>query len=199
VGMKRSPATTRLASDKRAHVMREIVETLLFVGLVFLIVQFAVRPVRVVDSSMEPHLHSGQLLIVNRAAYILSGPSRGDVVVYYSPQNTSEELIGRIIAVPGDTISVSISTVTVNGVTLNETYVQPSVGGQLNEGVVPATRLGTDQYFVMFDNRQYSNNDSRSFGPLPRQNILGRAVLVFWPFRQLGGISNYSDVFQNVH
>jgi signal peptidase I len=199
VGMKRSPATTRLASDKRAHVMREIVETLLFVGLVFLIVQFAVRPVRVVDSSMEPHLHSGQLLIVNRAAYILSGPSRGDVVVYYSPQNTSEELIGRIIAVPGDTISVSISTVTVNGVTLNETYVQPSVGGQLNEGVVPATRLGTDQYFVMFDNRQYSNNDSRSFGPLPRQNILGRAVLVFWPFNQLGGISNYSDVFQNVH
>jgi signal peptidase I len=199
VGMKRSPATTRLASDKRAHVMREIVETLLFVGLVFLIVQFAVRPVRVVDSSMEPHLYSGQLLVVNHAAYILSGPSRGDVVVYDSPQNTSEELIGRIIAVPGDTITVSISTVTVNGVALMETYVQPQVGGQVNEGVVPAKKLGSNQYFVMFDNRQYSNNDSRSFGPVPRQNIVGRAVLVFWPFNQLGGISNYSDVFQNVH
>jgi signal peptidase I len=199
VGMKRSPATTRLASDKRAHVMREIVETLLFVGLVFLIVQFAIRPVRVVDSSMQPHLYPNQLLIVNRAAYLISSPSRGDVVVYYSPQNTSEELIGRIIAVPGDTITVSISTVTVNGVTLSETYVQPAVGGQVNEGVVPATKLRPNQYFVMFDNRQYSNNDSRSFGPLPRQNILGRAVLVFWPFNQLGGISNYSDVFQNVH
>jgi signal peptidase I len=199
VGMKRSPATTRLASDKRAHVMREIVETLLFVGLVFLIVQFAIRPVRVVDSSMEPHLYANQLLIVNRAAYLISGPSRGDVVVYYSPQNTSEELIGRIIAVPGDTITVSISTVTVNGVALNETYVQPAAGGQVNEGVVPTTKLSPNQYFVMFDNRQYSNNDSRSFGPLPRQNILGRAVLVFWPFNQLGGISNYSDVFQNVH
>jgi signal peptidase I len=199
VEMKRSPATTRLASDKRAHVMREIVETLLFVGLVFLIVQFAIRPVRVVDSSMEPHLYPNQLLIVNRAAYLVSGPSRGDVVVYYSPQNTSEELIGRIIAVPGDTIRVTISTVSVNGVTLNETYLQPGVGGQLNEGVVPATKLKPNQYFVMFDNRQYSNNDSRSFGPLPRQNILGRAVLVFWPFNQLGGISNYSDVFQNVH
>jgi signal peptidase I len=199
VGMKRSPATTRLASDKRAHVMREIVETLLFVGLVFLIVQFAIRPVRVVDSSMEPHLYPNQLLIVNRAAYLISGPSRGDVVVYYSPQNTSEELIGRIIAVPGDTITVSISTVTVNGVALNETYVQPAAGGQVNEGVVPAKKLSPNEYFVMFDNRQYSNNDSRSFGPLPRQNILGRAVLVFWPFNQLGGISNYSDVFQNVH
>jgi signal peptidase I len=148
---------------------------------------------------MEPHLYPNQLLIVNRAAYLISGPSRGDVVVYFSPQNTSEELIGRVIAVPGDTIAVSISTVTVNGVALNETYVQSNVGGQINEGVVPATRLGSDQYFVMFDNRQYSNNDSRSFGPLPRQNILGRAVLVFWPFNQLGGISNYSDVFQNVH
>src|SRR5215469_16213297 len=112
--MQRSPATTRLASDKRAHVMREIVETLLFVGLVFLIVQFAVRPIRVVDSSMEPHLYPNQLVIVNHAAYLLSGPSRGDVVVYNSPQNTSEELIGRVIAVPGDTISVSISAVTVN-------------------------------------------------------------------------------------
>jgi signal peptidase I len=197
--MKRSPATTRLASDKRAHVMREIVETVLFVGLVFLIVQFAIRPVRVVDSSMEPHLYPNQLLIVNHAAYLFSGPSRGDVVVYDSPQNTSEELIGRIIAVPGDTITVSISTVTVNSVTLNETYVQPQVGGQVNEGVIPTKKLGPNQYFVMFDNRQYSNNDSRSFGPLPRQNIIGRAVLVFWPFNQLGGISNYSDVFQNVH
>jgi signal peptidase I len=74
--MKRSPVTARLASDKRAHVMREIVETLLFVGLVFLIVQFAIRPVRVVDSSMEPNLHPDQLLIVNRAAYLFSGPSR---------------------------------------------------------------------------------------------------------------------------
>jgi signal peptidase I len=179
--------------------MREIVETLLFVGLVFLIVQFAIRPVKVVDSSMEPHLHPNQLLIVNRAAYILSGPSRGDVVVYDSPQNTSEELIGRVIAVPGDTITVSISTVTVNGVALNETYVQPQAGGQVNEGVVPTIKLVPNQYFVMFDNRQYSNNDSRSFGPVPRVNIIGRAVLVFWPFNQLGGISNYSDVFQNVH
>jgi signal peptidase I len=179
--------------------MREIVETVLFVGLVFLIVQFAIRPVRVVDSSMEPNLHPDQLLIVNRAAYLFSGPSRGDVVVYYSPQNTSVELIGRIIAVPGDTIAVAFTTVTVNGVTLNETYIQSGVGGQVNEGVVPRITLGSDMYFVMFDNRQYSNNDSRSFGQLPRQNIVGRAVLVFWPINQLGGVSNYSDVFQNVH
>ncbi len=195
---KRSPAPTRLASDKRAHIMREVVETVLFVGLVFLIVQLAIRPVRVVDGSMEPHLYPNQLVIVNRAAYLFSGPSRGDVIVYYNPQNLSEELIGRVIAIPGDKISISVSTVTVNGTVLNETYVAPT-SGQLNEGVVPLTKLGPDQFYVMFDNREYSSNDSRTFGVLPRQNILGRAVLVFWPFNQLGGISNYSDVFQNVH
>ncbi|MGO8950992.1 MAG: signal peptidase I [Ktedonobacterales bacterium] len=196
---KRSPAPTRLASDKRAHVMREVVETLLFVGLIFLIVHVAIVPVGVEDGSMEPHLFPGQYLIVNHAAYLLSGPSRGDVVVYYNPQNGSDEYIGRVIAIPGDTISVSLSTVTVDGTVLNETYVQPTAGGQLNTGVVPTTKLGPNQYYVMFDNRQYSNNDSRTFGPLQRQNIVGRAVLVFWPLSQLGGISDYSDVFQNVH
>lgn len=198
VAKKRSPAPPRLASDKRGHIMREIVETLLFVGLIFLIVQFAIRPVRVVDGSMEPHLSPNQLVIVNRAAYLLSGPSRGDVVVYYNPQIVSDELIGRIIAVPGDTISISVSNVTVDGIVLNETYVNSAAGGQLNEGVIPPTKLGPNEYWVMFDNRQYSSNDSRTFGRLPRQNILGRAVLVFWPVSQFGGISDYSDVFQNV-
>jgi signal peptidase I len=202
VAKKRMPAEIRLASDKRAHVMREIVETLLFVGLIVLIVQFAIRPVRVVDDSMEPHLFPDQLVIVNHAAYILAGPSRGDVVVYYDSANPNLESLGRVIAVPGDTISISISTVTVNGVVLNEKYLQPAGA---SEGVVPKTKLGNNRYFIMFDNRAFQGSncqiqscDSRISGPIPRQNILGRAVLVFWPFSQMGGISNYSDVFQNV-
>jgi len=206
VAKKRMPAEIRVASDKRAHVMREIVETLLFVGLIVLIVQFAIRPVRVVDDSMEPHLFPNQLVIVNHAAYLFAGPSRGDVVVYYDPANTSLESLGRVIAVPGDTISISISTVTVNGVVLNETYLQSTGAGQLNEGVVPKTKLGKDQYFIMFDNRAFQGSncqtqscDSRVSSAIPRQNIVGRAVLVFWPFSEVGDISNYSDVFQNVH
>lgn len=203
---KRMPAEIRLASDKRAHVMREIVETLLFVGLIVLIVQFAIRPVRVVDDSMEPHLLPNQLVIVNHAAYLFAGPSRGDVVVYYDPANPSLESLGRVIAIPGDTISISISTVTVNGVVLNETYLQSAGVNQQNVGIVPTMKLGKNQYFIMFDNRAFQGSncqtqscDSRVSGTIPRQNILGRAALVFWPFNQLGGISNYSDVFQNVH
>ena len=204
---KRSPAAARLASNKRAHLMREIVETLLFVGIVFLIVQFAIHPVRVVDNSMEPQLLPNQLVIVNRTAYFFGGPSRGDVIAYYNPTVSGQECIGRVIAVPNDTISITTNGVTVNGVTLNETYVQ---GNVVNQGIVPQTRLGQDKYFVLFDNRQVGGTsangtsqnvclDSRSFGGLPRQNIIGRAVLVFWPLSQFGGISNFSDVFKNVH
>lgn len=205
MGTQWSPAQNRIASDKRAHVMREIVETLLFVGLVFLIVQFAIRPVRVSDDSMAPHLLPNQLVIVNHAAYLLSGPSRGDVVVFYDPQNSSLESIGRVIAVPGDVIAISTSTVSVNGVVLNESYLAPTPGGQVNQGVFPSTKLRPNYYFIMFDNRTFQGTscnsqgcDSRSVGQIPRQNILGRAVLVFWPLNQFGGISNYSDVFNNV-
>jgi signal peptidase I len=204
LGTQWSPAQNRIASDKRAHVMREIVETLLFVGLVFLIVQFAIRPVRVSDESMAPHLLPSQLVIVNHAAYLLSGPSRGDVVVFYDPRNPSLESIGRVIAVPGDSISLSISTVSVNGVVLNERYTAPAPIGQ-NQGVVPNTKIGPNDYFIMFDNRAFQGTDcqtqgcdSRAVGVIPRQNILGRAVLVFWPLNQFGGISNYSDVFNKV-
>jgi signal peptidase I len=184
--------------------MREIVETLLFVGLVFLIVQFAIRPVRISDNSMAPHLLPNQLVIVNHAAYLLSGPSRGDVVVFYDPRNSSLESIGRVVAVPGDTISISLSAVTVNGVVLHESYLAPTPSGQ-NQEFVPSTKLGSNDYFIMFDNRAFEGTDcqtqgcdSRSVGEIPRRNILGRAVLVFWPLNQFGGISNYSDVFSNV-
>jgi signal peptidase I len=154
---------------------------------------------------MAPHLLPNQLVIVNHAAYLLSGPSRGDVVVFYDPQNSSLESIGRVIAVPGDIIAISTSTVSVNGVVLDESYLAPTPVGQVNQGVIPPTKLGPNDYFIMFDNRTFEGTschtqgcDSRSAGEIPRQNILGRAVLVFWPLNQFGGISNYSDVFNNV-
>jgi signal peptidase I len=155
---------------------------------------------------MAPHLLPNQLVLVNHAAYLFSGPSRGDVVVFYDPQNPSLESIGRVIAVPGDTISVVESTVTVDGVPLHETYVAPTPVGQQFQGVVPQIKLGPNEYFIMFDNRAFEGNDCQtqgcdsrsSVGLIPRQNILGRAVLVFWPLNQFGGISNYSDVFNHV-
>ncbi len=186
----------RAASDQRAHLMREIVETLLFVGLVFIIVHFAVESSRIQDTSMEPQLHVDQLVIVNKAAYLLAGPSRGDVVLYESPADL-KPAIARVVAVPGDTVTVTASHVLVNGVQLHEPYVQVPFGVAENPVVVPTLKLGQHQYFVLNDSRLVKG-DSRTLGPVPGSNIVGKVVLVFWPISQLHSVSNYSNVFAGV-
>jgi signal peptidase I len=184
---------------QRAHLKREIVETLLFVGLVFLIVHLGIETHRVVDNSMSPTLQPDQLVIVNRTAYLLGSPSRGDVVLIVDPTNLKREFIERVVAVPGDTVTISPSAVEVNGVTLHEPYVQLPPGVSENATVVPTLKLRDNQYFVLDDNRLAGPNDSRTFGPIARSNILGQAALVFWPLSQFGGISSDSSVFSAVN
>ena len=200
-----TPVFPRTAADRRAHLMRELVETLLFVGLIFLIVQFAIKPYRIVGLTMQPQLHPDQLVVVNRTAFLFAGPSRGDVVVYNSPANTSQQLIGRVIALPGDRIAIGPNQVTLNGVTLNETYLDATSGANQSPVIIPETKMGKDDYYVLNDNRlavdQATNKvqDSRTLGVVPRNNIVGKAVIVFWPLKNFGGISNFSSVFANVH
>lgn len=188
---------TRKMAEQRAHLMREIVETLLFVGLVFLIVHFAVQTYRVADTSMSPQLKPDQLVVVNKAAYLFSDPQRGDVVVFDNPSNVSQQLIERIIAIPGDTITITASTVAVNGVTLNEPYISVPSGQAQSTAIVPTKKLGPNQYWVMNDSR-LTANDSRTFRELPRSNIVGKAVLIFWPLSQISGISTYPSVYSGV-
>lgn len=192
-----APSPMHTAQQRRAHLMRELVETLLFVGLVFVIVQFAVKPYRITGNNMQPQLQPDQLVVVNKAAYLFAGPSRGDVVVYVNPTDLGQQLIGRVIAVPGDTITITATQVSVNGVSLNEKYVANVIGSG-NPVIVPPTKLATDRYWIMNDSR-LAEDDSRSFGTIARQNIIGKAVLVFWPASSFGGVSNFSDVFKDVH
>ena len=192
----RSLLHSRTAAEKRAHLMREIVETLLFVGIVFFIVQFAIRPYRASDTMM-PQLQPDQLVLVNRAAYLFGGPGRGDVVVYADPTDTSVQRIGRVIAIPGDTITVSPTQVIVNNVTLNEPYISVPDGVPPNTNIVSALKLGPNDYFVMNDSRLKSP-DSRSFGTISRGNIVGKAEIVFWPLHDVQGISTYPNVFSGV-
>lgn len=192
-----TPVLNRSAAIKRAHLMREIVETLLFVGLIFFIVHFALQPYRVTDVNMLPQLKPDELVVVNKAAYLLAAPGRGDVVVLVDPVNLNQQLVERVIAVPGDTVDVNASSVSINGVILKEPYISVPDGSAENPRLVHNLKLQTDQYFVMNDSRLVSN-DSRSFGPLARGNIVGKAVLVFWPMSHVRGVSNYSDVFAHV-
>lgn len=192
---KASPSYRTLM--QRAHLKREIVETLLFVAIIFFVVHVSIQTFLVSDSSMQPALRQNELVIVNKASYIFGGPSRGDVVLFYDPNDLSQQYLARVVAVPGDTIVISPDSVMVDGKTLNEPYVSVPPGSSENPKIVPKLTLGAGQYFVLNDSR-IASSDSRTFGPIPRNNIVGKAELVFWPLGDFGGISTYSSVFSGV-
>jgi signal peptidase I len=192
------PPNTKQASQRQTALLREIVETLLLTALVFLAVRGAVQYTPIHGPSMEPGLQSEQGVIVNQLAYFFGAPQRGDVIVFHPPISPSEEYIKRIIAIPGDTIALTDTSVTVNGVQLQEPYVNPADTGPNENGqVIPPTKLGPGEYWVMGDNRGDSI-DSRAFGAVPRQNIVGKAEMVVWPLTAIHRIPTYSEVFVGV-
>jgi signal peptidase I len=192
------PPNTKQASQRQMAVLREVVETLLLTALVYLAVSNSVQYMRIDGPSMQPGLQPEQGVIVNKLAYIFGAPSRGDVIVFHTPVTPSQEYIKRIIAIPGDTIALTDTSVTVNGAQLKEPYVNPADTGPNENGqVIPPTKLGPGEYWVMGDNRGNSI-DSRSFGFVPRQNIIGKAEMVVWPLTAIHRIPTYSEVFVGV-
>jgi signal peptidase I len=194
------PPVNRTVNEQRAHLAREIVETLVLVGIIFFIVHAAIDSRSIVDSAMAPEFQPGQFVLVNKMAYAFGGPSRGEVVLFADPRNPQQDpRMGRIIGVPGDTVSVTPTTVAVNGVTLNEPYAHVPPGSTANS-VIASVKLGSDQYYVLLDSRQRTDaNDSRGFGPLPRSNVLGKAVAVFWPLKSFHWVNTFPDTFSAVN
>lgn len=154
-------------------VVREIIETLLLTFFIFWIVNSLVGRYRIDGSSMNPTLSNGQYLIINNVSYVLDEPQRGDIIVFRHPNNDLN-LIKRVIGLPGDHIKIEGQHVYVNGVTLNEPYIKapPDYSGSWD--VPPG------HYFVLGDNRNNSS-DSHAWLYLPRENILGKAMVVYWP------------------
>ncbi len=185
--------------ESRYRLIREIIETITLTILMFLIIRFAVQNFRVDGMSMEPTLHNGEYILVNKAAYIFHAPQRGDVIVFEYPGDLQVDYIKRIISIPGDTISVVGTKVTVDGVTLNEPYINPN---DISNPFPPITNrvVGANEYFVMGDNRGNSS-DSRQWGFVPQQNIIGEATFVYYPFNEgnFGLLGNFSSVFAAVH
>ncbi len=194
----RTSTVSRTAAERRAHLMRELVEVLLFVGIVFAAVSVT-QSFGTVDDSMQPMLTAGQRVLVNKAAYIFAGPSRGDVVLVADPQNPSQLLLRRVIAIPGDTMLITSSSVAVNGVTLDEHAYTGIPQGQPESQFIGKYTMQSNQYFVMADSRlAWSSTDSRGFGAVVRRNIVGRAEVVYWPLKQFHWVQSYSNVFSNV-
>lgn len=162
--------------------VREFVETIFLALVIFVGIRLVVQNFKIEGSSMEPTLHSGQYLLVNKLAYRSSGESqRGDIVVFES-WNSGKDFIKRVVGVPGETVEVRDSSVWINGERLDEGYLD-----QITSGNVPPIVLGEDEYFVMGDNRGNSS-DSRNHGALKRDKIIGKAWMTYWPPDQMGMI-----------
>lgn len=159
---------------RRSHILREIVETVLLTAAIFLVVNAATGRFRIEGDSMEPNLHNGEYVLIDKVSYLLHAPERGDVVVF-TPPNESRDYIKRVIGLPGDTVQVTGGQVYVNGVLLDEPYLTGYVNNDM-----PARVVEEGRYFVMGDNRNNSS-DSRTFGSITPQSIVGRAWLVYWP------------------
>jgi signal peptidase I len=144
-----------------------------------LVIFFAARSTlqgyEVYQSSMEPNFHEGQRVMVIKAAYWFSGPQRGDVVVFRAADGTNDEWIKRIIGLPGDTVEIVHGVVYINDSQLNEPYVKTSFTYSKSKLVVPP-----DNYFFLGDNRDISN-DSHLGWLMPRDSLIGKAWLVYWP------------------
>lgn len=177
---------------------RELIETVVLTAVVFFVVTFTARPYRVEGVSMEPGLRSGELVVVSQIAYDFGAqPQRGDVIVLHPPSDPSTVYVKRIIGIPGDQLFITPSAVYVNGHKLNEPYIQLIDPGAAENQPLGKVTLTSGQYFVMGDNRQNST-DSRVFGYVPRQNIIGKAEFIFWPAPMISGIQTYTNIFIGV-
>lgn len=163
----------------------EVLQTILVAALLFIAVNLVTARIRVEGSSMEPSLHDGEFVVVNRLAYRWNAPTRGDIIVFNFPLDPQRRFIKRVIGLPGDTVSAHSNHIYVNGIPLSEPYLAagPMYTGQW--------LVGVNEVFVLGDNRNNSS-DSQNWGPLPESTIIGRAELVYWPPEVIGIIPHYN-------
>ena len=172
--------------------LRETLLTIIFAVVIFFLLQITVQSFIVVGISMQPSLHDGQRLLVNKAVYYFHEPERGDVMVFQPPGDKHGDYIKRLIALPGDTVEVKGGLVYVNSSPLEEIYIKSSP-----KYTAEAQKVPEDSYFVLGDNRNNSN-DSHNGWVVPRENIVGKAWLSIWPPNQWGIISDYPLLEQTV-
>ena len=161
-----------------------ILQTVVFAVILFVVVNMITARIRVEGDSMEPSLIDGQFVVVNKLAYSLQDPQRGDIIVFHFPLNPERRFIKRIIGLPGDHVRVHDGQVFIDGKLLSEPYlaVPPAYNDQwdVNQGEV----------FVLGDNRNNSS-DSQNWGALVFEDIIGKAFLVYWPLESMGWIPHY--------
>lgn len=156
----------------------ETIQTIVLAVALYFMIDSVVARVRVENISMKPTLIPGEFILVNKLAYRLGDFNRGDVIVFHYPPNPQEDYIKRVIGIPGDEVQIGNQQVLVNGYALDEPYISAE---PMYEGTwkVPPGFL-----FVLGDNRNQSS-DSHSWGFVPVENVVGKALVVYWPFSDL--------------
>ena len=167
------------------RVLVDIIETLVLSALLFAAINVISARIRVDGHSMLPTLNTGEFVIVNKLAYKIGGPEYGDIIVFHFPRDPEQEYIKRVIGLPGDRIVVANKHVQVNGTILNEPYI---AAPPLYEAdwTVP-----DDSLFVLGDNRNNSS-DSHTWGAVPMDYVVGKALFIYWPIDKWGFLGSYS-------
>lgn len=165
--------------------LREVLETILLTAIIFLILNTTTGRFQVRGSSMVPTLQNGQYMLISKMIYWIHPPERGDVIVFHPPNNPSDDYIKRIVGLPGEHVEIRGGAVSVDGILLEEPYIA-------NTGSYSGVwDLGEEDYFVLGDNRRNSS-DSHTWGMFPRENIVGKAWLCYWPPEKWSFVTHYA-------
>lgn len=168
----------------------DIIETIVIALALFVIMYlFLFQPHQVKGNSMYPNFHDGEYLLTDKISYRLGEPKRGDVVIFRAPRNEEYDYIKRIIGLPGEQVKIQKGKVFIDDQELNEAYLPETINTADGKfwGESQSIPLPENQYFVLGDNRDHSS-DSRDWGSVPRENIVGKAWLRYWPPGKIGFI-----------
>lgn len=171
----------------KSHLI-DFIQTLVVFGAIFALIFWQVaQPHRVSGSSMVPTLINGDYILTDKVSYKLGRPKHGDIIVFKNPKNESEDFVKRIMAGPGDRIKIESGLVYINSKQIPEPYLTSetttNVRNVPQDGV--ELKVKDDNYFVLGDNREHSS-DSREWGEITREEIIGKVIFRYWPPQSIG-------------
>ncbi len=169
-----------------ASFLLEVIQIVLISSAIIIPIRyFLIQPFYVKGASMEPNFYDHEYLIIDELTYRFREPYRGEILVFKYPRDPSQYFIKRVIGLPGETVEVTNGSVIIyntehpNGVVVEETYIDESTTGKVR------VTLGEDEYYLFGDNRD-SSLDSRSFGPITRDDVIGRVWIRGLPISRIG-------------
>jgi signal peptidase I len=193
------------ATDKPQGKLNQIIDALKYILLALIVVipirAYIAQPFIVQGNSMFPTLHNHEYLIVNEMVKLTQRYTRGDVVILHYPNDPSRYFVKRIIGLPGETVTIKGTEVTISGPMHTEPFVlnEPYVAESQKKNDFVTRSLNYDEFFVMGDNRAQSS-DSRIWGPVPREYMDGTALLRLFPFTSIslkpGSISHFGNPYE---